>query len=561
MLFKYPNNSTEVRNLDWMIIIIKELTNTINTFTALQKIKWCGNWDISKAYEQWSIVDTPEHDGYISIKPVPIGVNITNSDYWVKVCSYDVLYASFESRIKELEDKTYNYVTPIMYGAKGDGVTDDTVAIQNAINQTETNTIMIPSGKYHTTSPIILRDGVRIIGASRGSTVFLNSFASGTFTLANDVFIENITFESDINVDGYSFYGNGTFAVNINMCDLLGGSFNNTDSMFIKMRGDFSTLMMNDCVVDSGTKDGYAIDLVNNSTTYTENRDVQMRNVFVDTWHATTGASIFINNIWVSVLNNCIVRGSGKGLILKRDNAIVPGISLLESEFTLYDQGDLVIEPYCTFRNHNSTIMDNVKITLGGIIDSTNEILTDVAYHTVGMNAFTFLHKSNNTALLNLDDGRVSLNCISSPNKSLELSLLQHYKNLTDFDYRINLDSLFTADGDARTGIYFSDGTNVMLFGICGFNIVVDQYSDFYTLANHLYEKPFRICVGDLWLRVKKKDNNYYCYISNDGNYWHELFRSVTSITASSLGIAISDVNTGNDYDAIDVTISSSLLY
>ena len=74
------------------------------------------------------------------------------------------------------------FITPQMFGAKGDGTTDDTTAIQNAFNHVATKGgyLFIPKGKYKVTSPITVdwsRDSAtkrnflqKIIGA--GSQAF-----------------------------------------------------------------------------------------------------------------------------------------------------------------------------------------------------------------------------------------------------------------------------------------------------------------------------------------------------------------------------------------------------
>lgn len=100
----YPYTDFNELNLDWILKTIKELMHVVDDFTALQSIKWMGDWSIDKQYPPWSIV-ADGADGYISIKPVPKGVEITNTDYWSKIANYDVLYSAFEERIHTLENE------------------------------------------------------------------------------------------------------------------------------------------------------------------------------------------------------------------------------------------------------------------------------------------------------------------------------------------------------------------------------------------------------------------------------------------------------------------------
>lgn len=54
------------------------------------------------------------------------------------------------------------------YNAKGDGVTDDTSAIQTAINAATVGTVYFPAGVYKVTSTITISNGVRLIGLGTG---------------------------------------------------------------------------------------------------------------------------------------------------------------------------------------------------------------------------------------------------------------------------------------------------------------------------------------------------------------------------------------------------------
>jgi hypothetical protein len=67
-----------------------------------------------------------------------------------------------------LDDPTAVYLTPDKFPVHGDGVADDSAAIQQAIDQVEATTkqgiVFIPSGRYRITKTIYIWPGVRVIG-------------------------------------------------------------------------------------------------------------------------------------------------------------------------------------------------------------------------------------------------------------------------------------------------------------------------------------------------------------------------------------------------------------
>lgn len=82
------------------------------------------------------------------------------------------------------------YYNVMQYGAKGDGSTDDTAAIQAAINAAQTaggGTVFFPAGTYKiSTTLTVTHDNIQLFGAGRGSQIV----ASSTFPAAQMLWVE-----------------------------------------------------------------------------------------------------------------------------------------------------------------------------------------------------------------------------------------------------------------------------------------------------------------------------------------------------------------------------------
>ena len=102
MFNKYPYTDFHELNLDWIIYQIKKIHAEWTEYQVLNHITFRGIWDISEQYPAWSIV-TDNNVGFVSIKPVPAGIEITNADYWIKICDYSQVIEDFNDRIANLE--------------------------------------------------------------------------------------------------------------------------------------------------------------------------------------------------------------------------------------------------------------------------------------------------------------------------------------------------------------------------------------------------------------------------------------------------------------------------
>ena len=101
-IFKYPYTDLHELNLDMILYMIKELDHEMDDFVAANKITNAGAWDITKQYQAWTVV-SDNNVGYISLKPVPVGIAITNTEYWGVIADYNILITDLSSRVSDLE--------------------------------------------------------------------------------------------------------------------------------------------------------------------------------------------------------------------------------------------------------------------------------------------------------------------------------------------------------------------------------------------------------------------------------------------------------------------------
>lgn len=107
MFNEYPYVNLQDINLDWLLKTIKKLRTDLDDFVSINTIKYADpiSWDITKQYEANTVVVDP-YDGtaYISVRPVPIGVNIDNTEYWSAIFNYDAMIEDLKANIATNEE-------------------------------------------------------------------------------------------------------------------------------------------------------------------------------------------------------------------------------------------------------------------------------------------------------------------------------------------------------------------------------------------------------------------------------------------------------------------------
>lgn len=99
---EYPYRNLTDLNLDYMLSEINRLRDVIKNFINVNTIKYADpiQWDITKQYEANTItIDASTGIAYISTKPVPQGVSISNTDYWTPIFNLSELFATINNNL------------------------------------------------------------------------------------------------------------------------------------------------------------------------------------------------------------------------------------------------------------------------------------------------------------------------------------------------------------------------------------------------------------------------------------------------------------------------------
>lgn len=103
---RWPYTDFHNLNLDWILETLKKQDAAIADFISLNSITYANplQWDITRQYPKNQVVLDTNGDGYLSVQPVPVGVEIDNTDYWTKIGNFSELWSTVKLAITAADE-------------------------------------------------------------------------------------------------------------------------------------------------------------------------------------------------------------------------------------------------------------------------------------------------------------------------------------------------------------------------------------------------------------------------------------------------------------------------
>lgn len=103
---RWPYTNFHELNLDWILETLKKQDVAIADFISLNSITYANplQWDITRQYPKNQVVLDTNGDGYLSVQPVPVGVEIDNADYWTKIGNFSELWSTVKLAITAADE-------------------------------------------------------------------------------------------------------------------------------------------------------------------------------------------------------------------------------------------------------------------------------------------------------------------------------------------------------------------------------------------------------------------------------------------------------------------------
>lgn len=204
------------------------------------------------------------------------------------------------------------FVSVKAYGAVGDGTTDDTTAIQNAVNSIANGVVFFPTGNYVVSAQINIPSGIRLSGDNNSESNIVSKAATiVVFNVNSNVTIEHLGFTSSVAPTANAFMSIQGSNVNIRRCRFnqfyaainigtVGGSVVNAISIesctFIGNNGSLTYA------------NGFGVNANANVITIANYTNVIITNCF---FSGSTGQAVMIYNGTTLIISKCTFNSGG----------------------------------------------------------------------------------------------------------------------------------------------------------------------------------------------------------------------------------------------------------
>ena len=333
---KFPYTNFQELNLDYILKIVVEQNEEISKFVSLNALKYANpiQWAITRQYEKNTIVIDPSTGiAYISVKPVPLGVSVTNDEYWTEVFDLsevmqnlqDQINANTASITQEVTDRTdadndlrsyINEKVEAERDARASSIRNEQniraamdTNLQNQINNMDTN-LQNQINNLKMTYINVKKFGVKGDGSTDDTAAIQSAFNSGAgmyyFPAGKYIVSNTITLPEKV-----SIIGDGANATEIES--------KSTNADIFVLRGSYhiiESIMI--CTSVSRTKDYYAINT--DQAVYSENITLQNVSIFRSGNRLPTGSGIHLTDqtkIWT--VSNLRIESRGDAVAIKID--------------------------------------------------------------------------------------------------------------------------------------------------------------------------------------------------------------------------------------------------
>jgi hypothetical protein len=431
--------------------------------------KIMGEWNKALRYEALSIV-TYMGNSFTSKVPVPANVDITNEDYWINTGNYNAQVEEYRKEVIKLK-QGITCITPEMYGAIGDGITNDTLSFNNAINALKQNDCLaLTSGKTYLVDNLNLDTVNTITINGNGAVLLCNNENGFNIRCGQESKIFNVIFDG--NNKALTTLTSRCADTFFDACVFKNGVTNNLilESQYYGQKiinciiGNNLSYVQNNIIINASD-----CSIINLTCINALNKAVQIigNETYALNIHAWCNKKITGGEICFEIV------GSFRGSQLYSDSyqkafSFLNDLrTIIMSEcVTAFYSIDDSCETYALYLNGDSTLR-NVTIT-NSYFNSYSDVKDKCNFTNVRLYNLRY-NRNNNTYSHNFKD----INDIFNHNIITPASA---NINLSSVNYRINEDTLHIVGVVRNNGTKFSTSQSVMKLNTSALQIYGDQY-------------------------------------------------------------------------------------